>query len=78
MIHTNEETCMSDLLSTIYEADFRKSSFSDPDRECVEIGHTLTSFGIRDSKVKPAPVLVVIAEQGRAFVGAVKAGHFDL
>jgi hypothetical protein len=57
---------------------FRKSSRSDPNRECVEIGRTATIFGVRDSKVSPSPVLAVAAEQGCALLDAVKSGRFDL
>jgi hypothetical protein len=56
---------------------FRKSSYSDPQQECVEIGHTSSSFGVRDSKLAQSPVLTVTAEHGRTFLSAVQADRFN-
>lgn len=65
-------------LSALYGAVFRKSSFSDPNQSCVEIGRTAAAVGVRDSKLSRSPVLAVDVEHGLAFLSAVQAGRFDL
>jgi len=66
-----------DALATLDGVSFRKSSRSDPNMNCVEIGHAADVFGVRDSKATLSSVLAVDVEQGRAFLGAIKAGRFD-
>ena len=56
---------------------FRKSTYSQPNQDCVEIGHTACAFGVRDSKLADSPVLTVTAEHGLAFLGAIQAGRLD-
>lgn len=65
-------------LAALHDALFRKSSYSNPNQDCVEIGHTAAAFGVRDSKLPRSPVLAVVAEHGLAFLSAVKTGRFDL
>lgn len=54
--------------------DFRKSSFSAGQGECVEIAHTRTGFALRDSKRATSPVLAVPLRQAHTFLAAVKTG----
>jgi hypothetical protein len=48
--------------------DFRKSTFSDPDQDCVEIAHRALAFGVRDSKQADSPVLVFERHAGLMFL----------
>ncbi|HWE90306.1 MAG TPA: DUF397 domain-containing protein [Pseudonocardiaceae bacterium] len=61
----------------INDATFRKSSYSQGDSSCVEIGHDEDTFGVRDSKNMAGPVLAVSQADGRALVSAVKNGRFS-
>jgi hypothetical protein len=56
---------------------FRRSSYSDPNQDCVEIRHTAAFLGVRDSKLAHSPVLTVTAERGRTFLSAVQTDRFD-
>lgn len=56
---------------------FRKSSFSDPNKECVEIAHIADGFGVRDSKLVDSPIVAVSGQHGRGFIQAVRSGMFD-
>lgn len=66
------------LLVALDSATFRKSSHSNPNQDCVEIGRAAAALGVRDSKLSHSPTLAVDAELGQAFVDAVKTGRFDL
>jgi hypothetical protein len=57
--------------------EFRKSTYSDPQQECVEIGHTVALFGVRDSKLPRSPILTITPEHGRSFLNTVRTGCFD-
>ena len=48
--------------------DFRKSTFSDPDQDCVEIAHRSLTFGVRDSKQEASPVLTFAPDAGLMFL----------
>jgi hypothetical protein len=56
---------------------FRKSSWSEPNMNCVEIGHARPVFAVRDSKAIPSPVLTFAPEHGRVFLGDVRVGRFN-
>jgi hypothetical protein len=56
----------------IKDAKFRKSSHSQGNSSCVEIGHAEDLFGVRDSKNVAGPILAVSETHGRALVTAVK------
>jgi uncharacterized protein DUF397 len=65
------------VLVELHGVRFRKSSYSDPKQDCVEVGRSATVFGVRDSKLVHSPVLAVDVERGQAFLDAVKGGQFD-
>ena len=48
--------------------DFRKSTFSDPDQNCVEIAHRSLTFGVRDWKQEDSPVLTFAPDAGLRFL----------
>ncbi|SFT49017.1 protein of unknown function [Actinopolyspora lacussalsi subsp. righensis] len=54
---------------------WRKSSHSDPERDCVEVASALDVVGVRDSKRGDAsPVLVFDPLRWREFVAALREG----
>lgn len=57
-------------------ADWRKSSYSAQDGNCVEVATNLPDVvAVRDSKDPEGPVLVVTADVWQAFIGQVRAGE---
>jgi hypothetical protein len=57
---------------------FRKSTFSNGEANCVEIGIGEGELGVQDSKQKGAgPVLAFHGHEWTAFVADVKAGFYD-
>lgn len=63
------------------EADFRKSSYSDPNQECVHMAQGAGWVEMRDTKTdfgSPADGrLAFTTEHGRTFLGAVQADRFS-
>jgi hypothetical protein len=58
---------------------WRKSSYSDGNGDCVEIGSRPGSVGVRDTKQDGrGPVLEFTQSEWEAFVRGVKNGEFDL
>ncbi|MBK6042050.1 DUF397 domain-containing protein [Streptomyces sp. MBT55] len=57
-------------------ADWRKSSYSGPDKDsCLEVqDHHPTAVPVRDSKVPGGPALLIPADGWTSFVDAVKRG----
>ena len=56
---------------------FRKSSYSEPNQNCVDLAHTADAWGVRDSKVDDSPILTFGAQQGLTFLRAVQEGTLD-
>ncbi|WP_411143114.1 DUF397 domain-containing protein [Streptomyces sp. x-80] len=55
-----------------------KSSYSSQDGgNCIEIAHLTGQVGIRDSKDKAGPALVVPAAAWSSFMGLVRSGDAD-
>lgn len=44
---------------------------------CVEVAHTDSAVGVRDSKNPDSPVLTFCPDTWTAFLSGVKAGEFD-
>jgi len=61
---------MINSLPTFAEGDFRKSSYSDPDRDCVHIARRGTWVAVRDSKT------AFNSQEDRWLV--LPAGRFDI
>ncbi|MFF2852458.1 DUF397 domain-containing protein [Streptomyces sp. NPDC058001] len=60
------------------ESAWFKSSYSnDTGGACVEIADLVDQVGIRDSKDKSGPALVVSAATWHSFVGLVRSGDID-
>ncbi|MCX4746817.1 DUF397 domain-containing protein [Kitasatospora sp. NBC_01287] len=62
------------------DAQWRKSSYSDHEGECVEVadGQFADLVPVRDSKDPAGPALSFPAASFTAFVASVKAGTFDI
>jgi hypothetical protein len=58
---------------------WRKSSFSNMNGSCVEIGRLLPDLiGVRDTKDNgTGPVLIFTESEWRCFIAGAKAGNFD-
>ncbi|MEW2579591.1 DUF397 domain-containing protein [Streptomyces syringium] len=58
---------------------FRKSSFSDPNHECVEIAMNVADIvAIRDSKIPDGPTIRLSPASWGAFRAALATGALDL
>lgn len=53
--------------------EWRKSTFSTPDQECVEVAHAVEAVGVRDSK-NPGPALTVTPTAWTTLLGALRQG----
>jgi hypothetical protein len=58
-------------------AAWRKSSFSNADRNCVEVSMLDDAVAVRDSKDPAGPVLVFTPTEWDAFTRGVVDGQFD-
>ncbi|WP_338931283.1 DUF397 domain-containing protein [Streptomyces netropsis] len=57
---------------------FRKSSFSDPNHECVEIATNIPDIvAIRDSKIPEGPIIRLAPTPWNAFREALVTGAFN-
>ncbi|MEU0540110.1 DUF397 domain-containing protein [Nocardia sp. NPDC005978] len=67
---------MNDELNT---AVWKKSSFSQPSGECVEVARLSGGrVGVRDSKNPGGPALVFTPGEWNAFISGVEGGEFTL
>ncbi|MFE4518072.1 DUF397 domain-containing protein [Kitasatospora sp. NPDC056783] len=56
---------------------WRKSTYSDPEGQCVEVSDELPGhLPVRDSKDPDGPILVFHATAWQSFVSAVRTGEF--
>ncbi|MFF0577973.1 DUF397 domain-containing protein [Streptosporangium saharense] len=59
-------------------AEFRKSSLSGGNNNCVEVATNLPGLvAVRDSKDLSGPTLAFTPAQWRSFIGRVRIGAFD-
>lgn len=59
-------------------AQWFKSSYSGPDRDCVEVACLdKRSVGVRDSKNPTGPVLIFPRSEWQKFLAAARRGGFD-
>jgi Domain of unknown function (DUF397) len=58
-------------------AEWRKSTRSGGQGNCVEVADTPAAIGVRDSKDPSGPVLVFARSEWQTFVDGVKTGEFD-
>lgn len=58
--------------------DWHKSSFSDPDKSCVEVGYAPGHVAVRDTKDRSKGAHVFTAAEWTAFISSAKYGKFDL
>ena len=56
---------------------WRKSSYSSANGQCVEVAHLDLAIAVRDSKNPDQAALVFSTSEWDAFVAGVKAGEFD-
>ena len=56
---------------------WKKSSYSTAQGNCVEVAPVREATAIRDSKNPAGPVLRFPADSWRAFIGAVKSGRIS-
>ncbi|MDY0810506.1 DUF397 domain-containing protein [Kitasatospora purpeofusca] len=64
--------------STAVTAEWKKSSRSGGNGDCVEIAFADDLRYVRDSKDPEGPALILSAEAHAAFIAAAAAGEFDL
>jgi hypothetical protein len=57
---------------------WRKSSYSSSNANCVEVRGQEETVDVRDSKNVPGPVLTVSDQAWTEFVQGIKHGEFDL
>jgi hypothetical protein len=58
--------------------DWRKSSYSSSNSNCVEVAVAGTCVAVRDAKDPDGPVLLCTRAGMAAFIAGVKDGEFDL
>lgn len=69
------DTSVTDELTN---AQWKKSTYSQPSGECVEIAFLDSGrIGVRDSKNPTGPALVFAPSEWDAFTSAVEEGEFD-
>jgi len=56
---------------------WRKSSFSGYNTNCVEVGHSGDTVGVRDTKNRQGGILIFRTAAWSVFIGGVRNGEFD-
>ncbi|MEV0053827.1 DUF397 domain-containing protein [Saccharopolyspora shandongensis] len=56
---------------------WKKSTYSHPNGNCVEVGRLSSGTAVRDTKERSAGYFVANASQWADFVAAVKTGRFE-
>lgn len=75
---TTQKKTFRSSVNVAPETAWRKSSYSSQDNgNCVEVAELPAHIGIRDSKDKQGPALVIPAEAWASFVGMVCTGDMD-
>jgi hypothetical protein len=59
-------------------AEWRKSSYSSSNANCVEVRASADGVDVRDTKDREGPSLGFTPDEWRAFIAGAKAGEFDL
>lgn len=59
------------------QVQWRKSSYSGGDNNCLELAEAPSRIAVRDSKTPDRPALFFDRAAFRKFVSSVKAGEFD-
>jgi Domain of unknown function (DUF397) len=57
---------------------WRKSSYSNSNAQCVEVATVGADIAVRDSKDPDGPALILTAQEWQAFTAGMAAGQFDL
>ncbi len=66
-------------MNDLSAAEWRKSSYSNAQANCVEVASNLPgAVAVRDSKDPHGPALIFTPDEWAAFAAGVKAGNFDL
>lgn len=66
------------MAEDLARAQWRKSSRSGTNGNCVEVGVSETVIGVRDTKDRDGGTLAFTRDEWKAFVAGVKAGEFDV
>ena len=59
-------------------SEWRKSTYSSSNSNCVEVRASADGVDVRDSKDREGPKLGFTPDEWRAFVRGIKQGEFDL
>jgi Domain of unknown function (DUF397) len=66
------------MFDNVKGADWRKSSYSSAEGNCVEVADLRTTVGVRDSKNRDGGVLRFDRDAWAGFVADTKSGRYDL